>query len=125
VPVNDTERNRGNFYLTWYRHHTWRNDPFPPPTQRCVKSQSSFHPRVGTPLGWGAGNEVRSRARGTKQQTLDSDLTRAAQTAWLDDLDATNRLWDARPKRTYRQADINHTGRMRAAFAVAARWSRR
>jgi muconolactone delta-isomerase len=35
-----------------------------------------------------------------------------------DDLDATNRLWDACPTRTYRQADINYAGRMRAAELI-------
>jgi hypothetical protein len=35
-----------------------------------------------------------------------------------DDLDATNRLWDACPTHTYRQADINYAGRMRAAELI-------
>jgi hypothetical protein len=35
-----------------------------------------------------------------------------------DDLDATNRLWDACPTRTYRQADIDYAGRMRAAELI-------
>jgi hypothetical protein len=42
----------------------------------------------------------------------------SAEAAALDDVDAVNRLWDACPTRTYRQADINYVGRMRAAELI-------
>ena len=42
----------------------------------------------------------------------------SAEAAAHDDIDAANRLWDACPTRTYRQADAAYSGRVRAAELI-------